>query len=239
MAQRILRDGSSLAGSGLTTLSHTLESREQPCRDGLRLGIFGGTFDPVHLGHLIVAEEAGARLALDRVIFTPARLSPFKMSSTFFSAQDRFRMVELAIADNPHFSVSPVELARTAPSYTVDTIRALRARHGERAALFFVMGLDSLVGFAAWHRPEEIIRLARLIVINRPGVSVDWSDLERAVPGIRQASEVIDTVNIGISSTDIRERLRQGLPIRYQVPDAVESYIRDKRLIPTAETPTR
>ena len=193
----------------------------------LRLGVFGGTFDPIHVGHLIVAEEALARLSLDRVVFVPARVSPLKLPGTHFTAEDRVQMVELAIRDNPRFQVSRVDVDRTGPSYTLDTLRTLYEQHGEACELFFVMGLDSLATFHAWHRPKEIISLSRLVVVSRPGSSVDWEALERNVPGIRRATELIDTLQIGISSTDIRERMARGLPIRYRVPEAVEEYIRE------------
>ena len=191
-----------------------------------RLGLFGGTFDPIHIGHLIVAEEARARLRLDRVIFVPARESPLKRTGTFFSAEDRLRMVELAIEGNLYLQASRADLDRVGPSYSVDTLHALRETYGSGAQFFFVMGLDSLATFGAWHRPEEIVRLARLAVISRPGVELDWGSLEAEISGIREATEIIDTLQIGISSTDIRERLRRGLPIRYQVPAAVEAHIR-------------
>lgn len=190
----------------------------------------GGTFDPVHIGHLIIAEEARVHLALDRVILVPARVSPFKLQSTFASAQDRLRMTELAIADNPHFGLSRVDLDRQGPSFTADTLLALRQEYGPETQLFFILGLDSLAGMKDWLRPQEVIRLARIVAISRPGFVVDWEALERDLPGLRAATEVIATVNLVISSSDIRARLARGWPIRYQVPAAVESYIREHHL---------
>lgn len=191
-----------------------------------RLGVLGGTFDPIHVGHLIVAEEARARFALDTVVFVPARVSPLKPEGTLFSASDRLRMVQLAIEDNPCFRASSIDLEREGPSYTVDTLRALKAENGPRTQLFFIMGMDSLCTLSSWHRPREIIRLTRIIALSRPGFDVDWSALEESIPGIAQATELIPTLEIGISSTDIRQRLQQGLPIKYRVPKSVEAYIR-------------
>ena len=198
---------------------------------GLRLGIFGGTFDPIHIGHLIVAEEARAYLHLNRVIFVPARVSPFKLQGTAFSPEDRFHMVELAIQDNPYFAASRVDIDRQGPSFTVDTLRAMHRQYGPQAQLFFIMGADSLQGMGAWRAPEEIIRLAQLIAISRPGFRIDMRTLEQKIPGISQVTHIIDTLQLGISSTNIRNRLRQGLPIKYQVPAPVEAYIYSHNLV--------
>ena len=195
----------------------------EPCE--LRVGVFGGTFDPIHIGHLIIAEEARARLDLHRVVFVPARVSPLKLQGTFISAEDRWRMVQLAIEGNPHFCLSRADLSREGPSFTIDTLQAVRGEYGRKTQLFFIMGTDSLGNIQAWHRPQEIIRLARIVAVSRPGFHVDFGALEKQVPGIRQATEVIEELNIGISSTDIRARLRKGLPIKYQVPASVEAYI--------------
>lgn len=204
---------------------------ESPAAAPVRLGVFGGTFDPIHIGHLILAEEARARLGLESVLFVPANASPLKAGGALFSNEERYRMVQMAIADNPHFRVSRLELERGGPSYTVDTLRALQASYGPDTQLYFIMGMDALMTFAAWHHPCEIIRLTRLLVFHRPGYRVDWPALERAVPGLRQATEVIATVDIGISSTDLRQRLQEGLPIKYQVPASVEAYILERYLV--------
>lgn len=191
----------------------------------LRVGLLGGTFDPIHIGHLIIAEEARVRVGLDRVVFIPARVSPLKRDGTFFAIGERCEMVRLAIADNVHFGLSRVDIDRKGPSFTVDTLRALKAEFGQRVTLFFIMGMDSLLSLNRWHRPDEIIRLARIVAISRPGFEPDLAALEADVPGISAATEIISTLRIGISSTDIRRRIVQGLPIRYQVPAAVEAYI--------------
>ncbi len=195
----------------------------------MRLGVMGGTFDPIHIGHLAIAEEARVRLALDEVLFVPARVSPLKLGNTCATGEDRFRMVELAIADNPCFRASRLELDRQGPSFTVDTLDALHETYGH-VQPYFVLGMDSLETLVHWRRPEDIIRLARLVVVTRPGFEADWEALERAIPGLRGATDVIDTVRLDISSTELRERVRQGMPIRYLVPAPVEVYIREHRL---------
>ena len=199
-----------------------------------RLGVFGGTFDPIHVGHLIIAEEARACLGLQRVLFVPASVSPLKGQGTLFSGEERCRMVQIAVEDNALFGVSRAELDRRGPSYTVDTLRTLQAQYGAQTRFYFVMGMDSLLTFAAWHRPSEIIRLTRLAVFSRPGYQVDWDALEEQIPGLYEATDLITTLSLGISSTDIRERIRRRLPIRYQVPASVEATIREHHL--TGET---
>ncbi|MBC7234880.1 MAG: nicotinate-nucleotide adenylyltransferase [Chloroflexi bacterium] len=192
---------------------------------GCRLGVFGGTFDPVHIGYLIVAEEAYAHLSLDWVLFVPAHISPLKQGEgTFFTAAERWQMVELAIADNPHFAASRIELDREGPSYTIDTLRTLRSLLAP-SALYFIMGADALHSLRAWRQPEEILKLARLVAISRPGHTPDLEALDRDIPGLAEATHIIETLMIGISSTDIRRRLRCGLPIKYQVPASVEAFI--------------
>ena len=191
-----------------------------------RIGLYGGTFDPIHIGHLIIAEEARASLQLDRVVFIPARVSPLKRDGTLFSAEERCQMVALAIADNPAFCLSRTDVDREGPSFTVDTLRAMRAEYGPGAELFFVMGMDSLVTLRRWRNPEEIIRLARIIAISRPGYEPDMVALERDVPGISQVTDILPSLQVGISSTELRRRIQASLPIRYQVPDSVEAFIR-------------
>ena len=195
-----------------------------------RIGVLGGTFDPIHIGHLIMAEEARVRHALERVLFVPARVPPHKIKHAFSPDADRLQMVRLATEDHPGFAFSTVDLDREGPSFTLDTLRLLGAQYGEQAELFFIMGMDSLAGLETWCRPREIMRLARFIVITRPDYGVDLADLEKRLPGITSVTDLLDTVHIGISSTDLRQRVRHGLPIRYQVPACVEDYIRARGL---------
>jgi len=190
----------------------------------------GGTFDPIHIAHLAIAEEVRVRLALDRVLFVPARVSPLKVGNTHATGDDRYRMVELAIVDNAGFQASRLELDRSGPSYTVDTLASLRKAYGDEAALYFIMGMDALEALPYWRHPDQIVRLARLVVIARPGYEADWVALERAIPGLCEDTEVIDSLRLDISSSELRERVRQGMPIRYLVPAPVEAYIREHRL---------
>lgn len=191
----------------------------------LRIGILGGTFDPIHYGHLILAEEAWACLELERVLFVPAREPPHKLLHPGSPAADRLEMVRLSIASNPHFQVSEVELERPGPSYTVDTLALLHEMLGPQAELYFLMGLDSLANLPTWHNPAGIVALAHLAVARRPGYGVDLPHLEQVLPGITARVHFLDIPEIGIASHDLRRRVREGLPIRYQLPREVEEYI--------------
>jgi len=194
-----------------------------------RIGVFGGTFDPIHMGHLVVAEEARVCCALDRVIFVPAKRPPHKPGEPHASACDRLEMVRLAVEDNSHFCVSAMELERPGPSFTVDTLRAIREGHPS-STLFFVMGADSLVHLKTWRDPRGIMQLARFIAVTRPDWDIDLAVLDRELPGLAANTELLTTVRLEISSTDLRERVSEGRPIRYQMPDRVEAYIREQGL---------
>ena len=190
-----------------------------------RLGIFGGTFDPIHLGHLVIAEEARTSLDLDGVLLIPARVSPFKLGLATACAEDRLRMVELAIADNPAFQASRLEIEREGPSYTVDTLRQLRALYGPRTELFLLMGTDSLATIASWHQAQELVKLAWIVAYTRSGAPLDLEELDRQVPGLAAVTRLLDAVKLDISSTDIRSRVCAERTIRYLVPPTVEAYI--------------
>lgn len=190
-----------------------------------RIGIFGGTFDPIHLGHLIIAEELRYRLALDRILFLPAGRPPHKTDREISPNQQRLEMLEMAIADNPHFAVSTVDLKRPGLSYTADSLAVLQAEFPDRE-LYFLMGQDSLRDFPTWHEPDRIVRQARLGVALRPGVVVDIDTIVRQVPAAAGRIKLIDVPLIQIASRLIRQRVREGRPITYQVPRAVEGYIR-------------
>jgi nicotinate-nucleotide adenylyltransferase len=194
----------------------------------VRFGLLGGTFDPPHYGHLAAAQEASARLHLDRVLFLPARQNPLKRSAPSSSADDRCAMVSLAIADNPVFELSRLDMDRPPPSYTADLLRALQAEGRE---LYFIVGADILPELARWREPEEILRLARLAVVNRPGSPPsDVRALEAVVPGAAQRVDLVEMPGLAIASRELRERVRAGLPIRYLTPPAVERYIAEHRL---------
>lgn len=193
-----------------------------------RIGILGGTFDPPHYGHLILAELAAEGLALDCVLFVPAADPPHK-GALRASAEHRTAMVERAIAGNPRFSLSRVDLDRPGPHYSVDMLHLLRAEHPQ-AEFVFLIGGDSLHDLPTWSRPNELIALARLGVMRRPGSAPDLARLERDIPGIRARVDWIDGPQIEISASDLARRVSAGLSIRYQTPDAVRTYIEEHRL---------
>jgi len=193
------------------------------------LGILGGTFDPPHTGHLALAETARVQLRLARVLFVPAGDPPHKPDRPPSPAHHRAAMVEAAIADNPAFILSRADLDRPGPHYTVETLALLRQEFPD-AELFFLMGEDSLAQFLHWRDPAGIVRQARLAVMARPGWTPDWAALERALPGLRERLVWLDAPRLDLSASDLRRRARQGLPLRYLVPPAVEEYIRQHRL---------
>jgi len=194
-----------------------------------RIGLFGGTFDPPHLGHLVLAEWARARLRLDLVVFMPAGTPPHKRGRRLTDAADRLAMARLAARGNPAFRVSGYEARRDGPSFTVDTLRHLRAREpGTR--FFLLMGADSLAEFPTWHEPREIARLATLVVAARPlpaGGPPGASAHARFPTALRTRVRAIllDNPLVDISSSALRARARAGLPLRYLVPDAVAAYV--------------
>ena len=184
------------------------------------IGLFGGSFDPVHHGHLIVARVALETLGLDELRFLPAREQPFKVGQHGASAADRAVMLELAIAGSPGFVVERAELDRPGPSYTVDTLEALRARE-PAAQLTLLLGADAATELPAWHRAAELPTLARIVVFGRPGNPVQASPL---------VARSIEVPAVDISATEVRRRVRAGLPVRYWVPDAVAEYMVRHRL---------
>lgn len=191
----------------------------------MRVGVFGGTFDPIHIGHLVSAEEARVELELERVVFVPARLPPHKLDHIVSPAEHRLAMVELAIASNPHFTVSRVDIDRSGPSYTVDTIELLRSEWGPGVEIYFIMGSDSLLDILTWHNPRQLIRLCHFAVVSRPGYQVNPDELDTLLPGLASRVQMLNVPELDISSTDIQRRVREGLSIKYQVPEAVEDYI--------------
>lgn len=195
-----------------------------------RIGVIGGTFDPIHYGHLAAAEEARVRVNLEKVLFVVALNPPHKLGEDVTPVEHRLAMVRLGIASNLHFQISRVDVDRPGPSYTVDTVSLLQEQWGSEAELFFVMGLDSLVEVPTWHQPERLIELCRLVAVSRPGFEVDMEQLEDSVPGISSRVEIIDMPEVEISSSDLQRRVHEGLPIKYQVPEEVESYISKFRL---------
>ena len=191
-----------------------------------RVGIYGGTFDPPHLGHLILAETAAGSLKLARVVFVPAGTPPHKHKADVrASAEHRLIMVERAIADNPRFALSRVDVDRAGPHYSVDMLRLLRDEY-PGAEFVFLIGADTLRDLAKWSRPQELIRLARLGVMRRPDAEPDLDALERDIPGISARIDWIAAPRVEIASHVLADQIAGGCSVRYQVPDAVLATIR-------------
>ena len=195
-----------------------------------RLGILGGTFDPIHYGHLIIAQEAADALHLDSVLFLPAAIQPLKRGRRTTPASARLAMIERAIADNPRFQISRADLDHPGVSYTVDTLSRLRAAWGPDAAFWFIIGEDSLANLLAWRDPAGIIARTRLAVAPRPEVQVPWTRLDAALPALRSCIDPVPAPLIAISATDLRARVAAGRTIRYLMPPAVEAYIAENGL---------
>lgn len=197
----------------------------------MRIGIYGGTFDPVHLGHLLLAETCREQCHLDRVIFIPAGIPPHKQGRELTAGPLRAEMLEFAVAGQPEFSVDRSEIRRGGPSFTVETLRTLRLEHpGDE--LFFLMGADSLAEFSLWKEPREIATLASLIVVNR-GTQAP-PELEPLVPllGADAIGRIqrVTMPGIDISASDLRRRAQAGLSLRYRLPRAVERFIIERKV---------
>ncbi len=188
----------------------------------MKIGILGGTFNPVHLGHIALAKEVKDKLGLDRVIFVPAYIPPHKLDDKdIISSQDRYRMVELAIKDNPDFELSDIEIRRAGTSYSIDTIKKFRDIYGERAEIFFITGSDSISELDRWKDIELIKKECALVIVKRPGYTVG-----RLLPG----TMVMDLGTPDISSTEIRSHIRDGRRFKEFVPREVRDYIIKKKL---------
>lgn len=197
----------------------------------MKIGVFGGTFDPIHLGHLIVAEEARMRLGLDKVLFVPVGQPWLKVDRTITQAGHRVNMINLAITTNSYFQLSTIETDRPGVSYTVDTMSLLRKQFGPAAEFLFILGWDSLAELHQWKEPARLIKMCKLVAVPRPGYSPPHlKALEVSVSGITQSTIWLDMPVIGISSSNIRQRVAQGLSIRYLVPDKVAEYIKEQGL---------
>ncbi len=197
----------------------------------MEIGLLGGTFDPVHLGHLIIAEEVRCKLGLAKIVFIPAGQPWLKVDRMITHGEHRLAMVRLAIGSNPYFEVSLAELERSGPSYSVDTVSALRKEHGPDVGLYFIVGPDALSDLHRWREPARLAELCWLVAVGRPNsVKADLRELEVAIPAIRSRIRCVAVPEIGISSTEIRERVRAGLSIRYLVPPEVERYIYEHQL---------
>jgi len=189
-----------------------------------KIGILGGTFDPIHLGHLVLAEQVAEKLKLDQVIFVPCLRSPHKTRQKLSPAQDRLRMTQLALEGNSSFSVSEIELKRKGLSYTVDTLRELKNLH-PNSQVYFLTGSDVLNELGAWKHPEQLYRLAKVVIATRPG----FDEFDRR-NRFAKKSIVVPITGIDVSSSEIRRRVKRGKSIKYLVPSRVEDFINKKKL---------
>ena len=195
-----------------------------------RIGVFGGTFDPIHFGHLVLAVEAKHRLRLDRVFLVPAGDPPHKQASAISPLHHRLAMCRLAVAEDTDIDICLIDAERPGPHYTSDLLRILLARMGGETQIFFLMGLDGLRDLATWHEPDWLVQNCRLVALRRHEVEINWAALERSVPAARERVVVLDMPELEISGSVLRERVRDLRPIRYQVPRAVERYIEEHGL---------
>jgi nicotinate-nucleotide adenylyltransferase len=228
---------------------------------GIRLGIMGGTFDPIHLGHLRAAEEIYRAFGLDQIVFVPAARPPHKGDAVAASARQRYEMVSLATVFTPYFTVSSVELDRPGMSYSVETIREFRKRYGPQARFSFIVGVDAFLEMAAWRRPRDLLGLTQVIVTARPGWrlheveglltprqraalghptfrAVRIAEIDPArIEAERAPREVllVEVASLDIASREIRRLAEQGRSIRHLVPDAVEAYVTKNRLYQSRE----
>ena len=196
-----------------------------------RIGILGGTFDPVHRGHLEIARIAMDEAALERVIFIPAGQPRLKSGDPSASPEERLEMLRLAVNGAPRFDVSDIELRRTGPTLTVETLRELRDELGHGVELCFILGLDALARFDQWVEPERVTELARLLAVSRPGYSgFDWPRFYARNPYAEGRVDCLDSTAIDLSASELRARIASGASVSGLLPAAVEEYIRDSGL---------
>lgn len=194
----------------------------------MRLGVMGGTFDPIHFGHLFAAEEARVQFELDRVLFVPNGSPPHKTGMEITEAVRRFEMTALATVSNPLFECNDAEMHGQGPSYAVDTLTALKARWPE-AELYYITGTDTVAEILTWRKHAEVMRLAAFIACSRPGFDADKM-LDVLPPAYRDRVLRLNSSGLNISSTEIRTRLAAQLPVRYLLPDCVLEYIESHKL---------
>ena len=195
----------------------------------MNIGILGGTFDPIHNGHLAVTEEVRARLNLAEIVFVPAGQPWLRPNRPVASAEHRVRMVLLAIKAKDYLKLSTIEIERGGPTYTVDTIAELQGQLGAENKLYFILGWDNLAELPQWKEPTRLVRMCQLVAVPRPGYpQPDLKALEELIPGISVI--FLDKPEIDISASAIRERVARGLPVRHLVPEAVEKYIQENKL---------
>ncbi|MFO8102314.1 MAG: nicotinate-nucleotide adenylyltransferase [Dehalococcoidia bacterium] len=197
----------------------------------MKTGLLGGTFDPIHLGHLAVAEDVRIKLGLDRVVFIPARDPWLKSDREVSAGVHRLEMVKMAIASEVHFEVSAIEMNRPGPTYTVDTLEELREDFGSEDELYFIAGADAVMDLPRWKAPERILALCRVVAVNRPGApGIDVEVLKSLLPTVSGSLIVLDVRQVDISSTAIREAVRGGQAFEDMVPAGVADYIKEHGL---------
>ena len=202
----------------------------------MKRGVLGGTFDPVHNGHLAVAGEVAARLALDEILFVPAGQPQLRTGGPALAGEHRVQMIRLAINGKPCYRLSTVEIERAGSSYTVDTIAQLRSQLGEGDGLFFILGWDSLAELPRWREPARLVSMCRLVAVPRPGCPLpDLRSLEVLVPGLTGSVILLKAPRVDISASEIRRRVAQGLPVRHLVPGPLADYIRERGLYATID----
>lgn len=195
----------------------------------MRIGVFGGTFDPPHLGHLILAMEAQYQLRLDRLLWVPTQSPPHKQDQTITPIDIRLQLVQTAISGNPDFEISRIEIDRPGPQYAADTV-CLLAEQYPGSEICYLIGSDSLNDFPDWHEPETIVSVCSCLgVMRRPGQMPDLKKLESRIPGISAKVRFVETPKLEISSSTIREHIRAGIPYRYYLPENVFQVIVDNR----------
>lgn len=193
-----------------------------------RIGVMGGTFDPIHHGHLVAASEVASRFELDEVIFVPTGQPTFKQDKPVTAAEHRYLMTVIATASNPRFTVSRVDIDRNGLTYTVDTLADLNRQRPD-ADLYFITGADAVAAILSWKDPEQLFAAATFVAVTRPGHTLDLAGLPH--DRVRQ----LEIPALAISSTDVRERARTGQPVWYLVPDGVVQYINKHQLYTTTE----
>jgi len=200
----------------------------------MRVGVFGGTFDPIHVGHLMVAEKARTELGLKEVLFVTAGVPWLKMDKPIAEAKHRLAMVELAVEKEPNFRSTDVEVQRSGPSYTAITLKWLKCMAGEETDLYLIVGIDALNELSRWHRPAEVFELSTVVAVPRPGSpDLDRKELDEVSEGASEKVIVLNGPMVRMSSTSVKEKISRGLPISHHVPKSVEKYIINHHLYRT------
>ena len=191
-----------------------------------RIGVMGGTFNPIHMGHLIIAEEGRQQFQLPKVLFVPSYITPNK-EVRGATAEERLEMVRLATANNPYFEVSDMEIKRKGRSYTVDTLRRLKDRYGPRCTVYFISGTDTVADLPNWHEPEEVLKLCKFV---RPGCTDSFREVIHSFGRLGENILPLIVPAVDISSSAVRRRLAAGKSVRYMIPEEVYTYIKEKRV---------